>query len=259
MARGASSKKKVKRSVCKDATNQISNWAMEGMGNDEKVNRSCGILPDNVTEERLLRTRLWELGKERHKFISAVDYEKKMFLEKQQRRWPAMRGRLMPSSTRSAPLRRSGKCASVVTRPRTTPARHKDEYKGEPIFSTEPPEIQIRTTKKVQLPVGDKLPEISIKTSTMTRPTPTPRSMRESLTAPILKNTGQYQSNPLNDRRYIHLERSLSDLYVGMATEIPKIIDSKDCLHTKARIVQSTRPNMGNKIRKFMREKGLIF
>ena len=87
-----------------DAMKEMEAWANVGH-EGQKLGRNSGQLPDNVTEERMLHTRLWELSKERYKFLSQAEYEKKMFLERQQRKSAAMKEiieRIQVSGRRSA-------------------------------------------------------------------------------------------------------------------------------------------------------------
>ena len=71
---------------------EIESWATEGHENDAPdYARHSGQLMDNVTEQRMLQSKLWELSKERHKFLTQNSYEKKIFLDRQQRKSGAMR------------------------------------------------------------------------------------------------------------------------------------------------------------------------
>ena len=63
----------------------MESWASSGREGVD-LSRSSGQLADNVTEERMLISRLRELAKERAKFMSQTDYEKKMFLDRQMRK-----------------------------------------------------------------------------------------------------------------------------------------------------------------------------
>ncbi|XP_074649199.1 uncharacterized protein LOC141904509 [Tubulanus polymorphus] len=74
-----------------DATKEIQAWANEG--SEEKrldVARQSGKLSDNVTEERMLESKILELSKERYKFLMQNHFEKKVFLDKQKRKCSVM-------------------------------------------------------------------------------------------------------------------------------------------------------------------------
>lgn len=81
-----------------NATKTIEEWAREGRSSAQpevSIGRKSGTqLSDNVTEERMLQARLMELSKERYKFIHQIQYEKKMFLDRQQRKSAALREKL---------------------------------------------------------------------------------------------------------------------------------------------------------------------
>ena len=66
---------------------EIESWAKEGHeGVTLDCSRHSGQLMDNVTEQRLLNTKIWDLSKERHKFMYQNAYDQKMFLERQLRK-----------------------------------------------------------------------------------------------------------------------------------------------------------------------------
>ncbi|XP_041363541.1 uncharacterized protein LOC121379126 [Gigantopelta aegis] len=68
-----------------NATKEMEAWAKrdtDTLGASHEALRMAGQLSDNVTEERMLRSKLWELSKERHKFLLQNAYEKKMFMDK---------------------------------------------------------------------------------------------------------------------------------------------------------------------------------
>ena len=70
-----------------------------------KDSRMSGQLPENVTEERMLKSHLLELGNERYKFLSRFAFEKQQFQDKKVKRINAMKARIMSASTASAPGR----------------------------------------------------------------------------------------------------------------------------------------------------------
>ena len=77
------------------AKKEIESWAKEGQ---KSVTLDCcrqsGLLMDNVTQQRLLNTKLWDLSKERHRFLSENAFDKKMFLKKQARKSTVFKGML---------------------------------------------------------------------------------------------------------------------------------------------------------------------
>ncbi|KAK2142279.1 hypothetical protein LSH36_977g00023 [Paralvinella palmiformis] len=68
------------------AIKQIEAWAKSGREQKVECGRNVGKLNDNVTEERMLQARIWDLSRERYKFLSQADYEKRTFLDRQLRK-----------------------------------------------------------------------------------------------------------------------------------------------------------------------------
>ncbi|XP_076458647.1 uncharacterized protein LOC143292344 [Babylonia areolata] len=70
-----------------NATKEMEAWARktDDVGTSQ-CSRMSGQLTDNVTEERMLRAKLWELSKERYKFLAQNAYEQKVFTDRMQRK-----------------------------------------------------------------------------------------------------------------------------------------------------------------------------
>lgn len=97
-----------------------------------EASRMSGQLSDNVTEERMLKAKLWELSKERYKFLSQNSYEKKVFQDRQQKKNGLRRvssatatsdGRQRRSSRESLRCERRASLSDAVSRPRIRNAR----------------------------------------------------------------------------------------------------------------------------------------
>ncbi|KAL8574541.1 hypothetical protein ACOMHN_057540 [Nucella lapillus] len=75
-----------------NATKEMEAWAKKAdEAGTSNASRMSGQLSDNVTEERMLRAKLWELSKERYKvycvvFLAQNAYEKKVFTDRMQRK-----------------------------------------------------------------------------------------------------------------------------------------------------------------------------
>lgn len=85
---------KVKYFVPKDsASRQIQAWARGGdYENDSRdLGRHAGQLSDNITEQRVLQTRLLDLGRERYKAMTEREYQKNRFIDRQQQKTRVMR------------------------------------------------------------------------------------------------------------------------------------------------------------------------
>ena len=73
-----------------NALKEMEAWARGGRQGPD-IARVAGTIQDNITEERLLQAKLWELSKERYKFISQTEYDKKVFLDRQQKKTSLMK------------------------------------------------------------------------------------------------------------------------------------------------------------------------
>ncbi|XP_067672429.1 uncharacterized protein [Haliotis asinina] len=72
------------------------------LGANHEASRMSGQLVDNVTEERMLKSKLWDLSKERYKFLSQNAYEKKVFVDRMQRKSSVFKRILSQSDTASS-------------------------------------------------------------------------------------------------------------------------------------------------------------
>ncbi|XP_071106008.1 uncharacterized protein [Haliotis cracherodii] len=72
------------------------------LGANHEASRMSGQLVDNVTEERMLKSKLWDLSKERYKFLTQNAYEKKVFVDRMQRKSSVFKRMLTQSDTMSS-------------------------------------------------------------------------------------------------------------------------------------------------------------
>ncbi|XP_045213497.2 uncharacterized protein LOC123564190 [Mercenaria mercenaria] len=78
-----------RRSKSKKTTvvKEIEEWVLSGKEHEPETSRiHSGQLAENITEERLLRARMMELGKERFKILSKYEHEIQTFKDKQKRK-----------------------------------------------------------------------------------------------------------------------------------------------------------------------------
>ena len=68
-----------------DQQKEIDTWVRSDT-DIQDTSRHSGHLTDNVTEQRMLMNKLYDLSKERYKFLSQSSFDKKLFLERQQRK-----------------------------------------------------------------------------------------------------------------------------------------------------------------------------
>ena len=81
-----------------DQQKEIETWVRSDSGIQD-TSRHSGQLPDNVTEQRMLMNKLYDLSKERYKFLSQSSFDKKVFLERQQKKSRVLREMLVGVST----------------------------------------------------------------------------------------------------------------------------------------------------------------
>ncbi|KAL4240808.1 hypothetical protein ACF0H5_001596 [Mactra antiquata] len=76
-----------RKSTKTTCTKDIEDWVLSGKEQESETSRiRSGQIGENVTEERLLKARLMELGKERFKILSKCDQEIQSFKDKQKRK-----------------------------------------------------------------------------------------------------------------------------------------------------------------------------
>lgn len=89
---GSLEKKKYTFSSKNNATKEIESWGRDYGSLAEGSMRSAGQLTENVTEARMLQSRIMEMSRDRYKYVSQADFNKKFFLNAQQKKT-----KLMPS------------------------------------------------------------------------------------------------------------------------------------------------------------------
>ncbi|XP_013382361.1 uncharacterized protein LOC106153103 [Lingula anatina] len=67
-----------------NAVREIQDWASDGTA--PGFSRHSGQLSDNVTEERMLKSKIMDLSKERYKYMTQSVYDMKQFLDKQKKK-----------------------------------------------------------------------------------------------------------------------------------------------------------------------------
>ena len=82
-------KKKYAFSSKNNASKEIESWGKDYESLAGSM-RSAGQLTENVTEARLLQSRIMEMSRDRYKYITQADFNKKFFLNAQQRKTKLM-------------------------------------------------------------------------------------------------------------------------------------------------------------------------
>jgi len=73
-----------------NASKEIESWARGFSTLGDATMRGAGQLADNVTEARMLRTKVMDMSKERYKYKTQADYGKRFFLDAQKRKTKLM-------------------------------------------------------------------------------------------------------------------------------------------------------------------------
>ncbi|OWF39008.1 uncharacterized protein LOC110465612 [Mizuhopecten yessoensis] len=76
-----------------NAMKEIEEWVMKDVSLNDAASR-IGKLPENVTEERMFKSRLFDIGKERYKYLSKNAYEMRMFSDKYKKKMALARQQL---------------------------------------------------------------------------------------------------------------------------------------------------------------------
>ncbi|XP_002731870.1 uncharacterized protein LOC100374665 [Saccoglossus kowalevskii] len=217
-----------KTAVMKD----IKDWAS---CNEDGTTLMIGAqLKDNVTEQRMLESKLYDLSKERYKFIVQVQLQRKAFIDKQQRKTSVMKDLLkgvdVSVQSKSTGAKMSDKVVAYRTiveqiypsrrRHRRVKSEEEDEYSTHsnvelvgnelssriPLYKTEPhPPLQLPTpdlTLSFPRRAMTSLPPIGTRSGTHFTRTAMSDGTRSSL-----------RQRAVHDRRFVKLETTLSPIY----------------------------------------------
>jgi len=83
-------KKKYTFSSKNNASKEIESWGRDYGSLAEGSMRSAGQLTENVTESRMLQSRIMEMSRDRYKYVTQADFSKKFFLNAQQKKTKIM-------------------------------------------------------------------------------------------------------------------------------------------------------------------------
>ena len=263
------------------------------------IGRNTGTqLSDNITEERMLQARLMELSKERYKFINQITYEKKMFLDRQQRKSAALKEKLMnvsldapryksksahaSSSFRNASSKKPGRRRGSIkrsksmhdkveehelARPQTVPPRleelaHIDiPPQTPPIFQTEP----LLPESKYSGPGHEGLPRLTtpvqVKFSEHADSKPHNSAHRHTRTNERNKKSTPIAA-PSRDPRFKHLEHSLCENYElpsgAKLEQVSDIVGRIEALSVKAKVQRDVKPKLALKAYQFLTQRRVL-
>lgn len=280
----AASRLKAKKS---NAMKEIEEWVMKDVGwNDDS---RIGKLPENVTEERMFKARLFDLGKERYKYLSKNAFEVHMFVEQRKKKVALQKLNLQVSRSLSA------NDISSKRRKNEHGKRQEDIDPNDPIANG----LTLQRSKTVQFPntYASNSPaqtRASSRNATqntfmalrniqpgrvVTSATAARKASRVNLASRqsdddstssrswVKKNKfskyGGSVPGVTSDPRYSDLEGSLSSYYQGRATTAPAdvrtIVDDIESLHKPSKTYKEIKPKITQKLQEFMKERGITF
>ena len=279
------------------AQKDIEDWVLSGTDMTREITRHAGQLAENVTEERLLRTKLMELGKERFKSLAKHHYEKQAFAEKQKRKFAVLRKKRIVSQSLND-MNKSSYAHSILT----TKSEKPSEYYFQKNYTLRPKTVQfepdmanentngyismgLETERPNTVPNGSGDSEgeqfDNFATSTpmdaynqWSRPSTATTSIRLSRS---LGSAGSESSKSwvktekvcrygsrfpglTNEPRYAKLEESLSDTYTSKLKEdVKTIVSGIESLHTPGKTgSKEAKQRLEGKIKEFMKEAGIV-
>lgn len=273
--------KSKKTSVLKD----IEEWVLSGKEHEPGTSRiHSGQLAENITEERLLRARMMDLGKERFKILSQCDHDIQTFKDKQKRKGFRIKFNRPQSATcsgverglaseRSRSNPRSASSRVLVTpviRPKTVQFEadlSRGEYFTTGHTNNRPQTVPNKTNFiNPSVTVEEWTPlAVSNEWSRPSTAGPTQRSRPASAVSVPSYFSQNIQSNTqtriANEPRFSALEKALSSNYVSdCKTDVPSIIKNMEALRKPVKISsKEARKELELKIKIFMEENNIVF
>ncbi|XP_060562084.1 uncharacterized protein LOC132721729 [Ruditapes philippinarum] len=266
----------------------IEEWVLSGKEHEPETSRiHSGQLAENITEERLLRARMMELGKERFKILSKYDHEIQTFKDKQKRKgfrikfnrpqsasFPAAAERRLmadgpKSDTHSAsslmfiapmirpktvqfeagsPRRENFATGNVNNRPRTVPAQTK--------LLNQTGEVQVEDWTPLAMTTDWSRPSTAGNEKVI-------RSV-SSHSFPSFISARNQKTNEMSiskEPRFFALENSLSKNYkTDCKTDVQTIIRNIEALRKPIKIGgKEARKELELKVKIFMEENNIVF
>ena len=289
---GSSSRLRAKK---KHAMKDIEEWMTRDLTLDlnQGNTRMSGKNDDTVTEVRMLKARLIDLGVERYKFLSHFTHEKQKFMENRKRKEMSAK-HLRSYSTMSEPILGYG-------RPSTTSSRHsgndrsdvpsvlsrKTEYRSPKEFVESnqqhhhppPPPHRAKTVQFTPQPLHNR-PHGRDSRTVVSEPA-RPGISRENTMASSVYSSNSVSSfrreddslwarrnrlskfggkipSVVGDPRYALLEKALSTKYdKRIKTSVTDIVDTIESLHKPPKSAKEAKPKWEEKIYAFMKEVGI--
>ncbi|XP_070579661.1 uncharacterized protein [Ptychodera flava] len=221
-------------------TKDIKEWA--NSGNEDGSTLIIGAqLKDNITEQRMLEAKLYDLSKERYKFIVQVQLQRKAFIDRQQRKTSVMKDLL--------------RCVDISVRNKSTKLGDKVQAYRDLIDEHYPPKRRFRQRRsESDEDEQQRAPSSNLELSFSrqgglplykTEPRPSPSLKNPSpqptpekrMTLPAIETKGNHNlirpTSPrhmkyraVHDDRFVRLETTLSPLYrPGLSAEVKNYLN----------------------------------
>lgn len=279
------------------ALKDIEDWVLSGTDMSREITRHAGQLAENVTEERLLRTKLMELGRERFKSLAKHHYEKQAFAEKQKRKFALLRKKRIVTQSLIDTTNKLEQSHSILTK-----NEKPSEYNFQKSYAIRPKTVQFEqnmakddtvdnistgldtdrpNTVPTDLATIDGDQTDSLVTSTpmdaynqWSRPSTATTSIR------LTRSLGSASSDSskswvktskvcrygsrfpglTNEPRYAKLEEALSQTYSSkIKVDVKTIVGGIESLHTPGKTgSKEAKQRLEEKIKGFMKEAGIV-
>lgn len=268
---------------------EIEEWVLGGKEHEPETSRiHSGQLAENITEERLLRARMMELGKERFKILSKYEHEIQTFKDKQKRKGFRIKFNRPQSATfpsaaerkimADGPRSETHSASSLmfiapVIRPKTVQFQADLSRRGNPATTSN---VNNRPrTVSAQTKIHNTNDDVQVEewtplamTTDWSRPSTAGhdkviRSV-SSHSFPSFISSRNQKSNETSiakEPRFFALESSLSKNYItDCKTDVPTIIRNIEALRKPIKIgSKEARRELELKIKMFMEENNIVF
>ncbi|ESO84185.1 hypothetical protein LOTGIDRAFT_155509 [Lottia gigantea] len=265
-----------------NAMKEIEAWVKKDddpLTGSHETSRMAGQLTDNITEERMLKAKLWELSKERYKFIAQNSYEQKIFLDRMMKKSSAIRRILSANDDKPCVTYSRIKSSSIrhALLERLDPTNREEKWLGmssshsggqfvtslppPPSSSSStpaslPPDPRSETDTRIPrscIDTTDNLPSVTVRKDTPTIPHHKDLLVRR-------KHRKSHFPKFQEDPRYSELQQRLSPIVKKQANiDIYSVVTKIESLHVKPKLPSESRSKVDKKAVAYMRKRGFVF
>jgi len=261
---------------------EIEEWVLlDSEFNQTEAGRMSGKLTENITEERMLKSRLFDLGKERYKYLTKMAFDKHMFIEKQKKA-KAKRAQILHHRSFSAndatfekrtPDTRLQGRMSLDPRLLRNPDRDDDaeiqslgsRAKTVQFMTSSTPVSNHRVSEQNKMRL--LMMQCSFgKQKDVKKSRPLSRSDEDSVTGKSFVKKNRFSKfggkfpTKTDDGRYVSLTSALSPNYELHADlDVKRIVQSIESLHKPAKNLKEVKPKLTQQLQAFMKERGITF